>query len=275
MEKSFNLSQILLNLIFILFPLTFILGNTATNLNIVLIIFSTIFFYKKKFNFSLNIFDKIILIFFIYTFLTLIINYYESYLNNIKFPSLIIHKTILYLRYFLLYITIRFLFEQKILNLKWFLISCSVLSFYICFDIFFQHLFGVNTLGFEAKYELHYSGVFQTELIAGGYLQRFSIFIFFLPFVYKKNLLQILFFIFFCGGIILSGNRMPFILFILSFLIISFINLNFKQILKALASILIVFLFFFFPTKLLKKIYIICIIRLIQYFKLFLNLLTK
>ena len=86
-------------------------------------------------------------------------------------------------------------------------------------------------------------------MIAGGYIQRFSIFTFFiLPFFYiniskkySKFLIPILFLIFITGGI-LSGNSMPFILFIFSITLILIFQ---KQTRKYFLPFLVIFVLIF------------------------------
>ena len=88
-------------------------------------------------------------------------------------------------------------------------------------------------------------GPFGDELIAGGFVQRFYIFSFFvLPIYYMNNtkqyikyIIPVLFLIFFVG-IILSGNRMPLILFLLS---ISLILVFQKQARKYFLSFVLIF----------------------------------
>ena len=83
MKNLDKYNLIIINFLFFLFPLSIILGNFFTNLNLLLLSFAAFFFYKKKIiEFKINIFDKIILIFFIYTFITLIINLLENYLSQ-------------------------------------------------------------------------------------------------------------------------------------------------------------------------------------------------
>ena len=74
-----------------------------------------------------------------------------------------------------------------------------VCSLFVCFDIFYQFNFGQDVFGYKVIYSIadgprKLSGPFGDELIAGGYIQRFSIFSFFvLPLFYSeksKNLLN-------------------------------------------------------------------------------------
>ena len=225
MKNIKNSNLIIANMLFLMFPLSLILGNFFTNVNIILIsIFTFIFYYKKKVKFEINFFDKIVLIFFFYTLVSLIVNFFESYLNNEIFSKYIIDKTFFYFRYLFLYLALRILMNQKILRLDWFSITCSVCATFVCLDVFFQFFFGKDIFGIVSTSARHYSGVFGAELIAGGYMQKFALFSFFLPFTQRKRFffkipILFTFFIFFAVGITISGNRMPLVLFILSFLI--------------------------------------------------------
>ena len=65
MKNIDNLNSILINILFIIFPFSLILGNLSINLNIVLLCICVfIFYYKSLIKFKYNFIDKIILIFF-------------------------------------------------------------------------------------------------------------------------------------------------------------------------------------------------------------------
>ena len=244
--KLFNINQyITLNILFCLIPLSYILGNFAVNLNILLLIISSLFFFKRKiFQIKLLLIDKLIIIFFIFIFFTGTINtieyLYLMYLENLNSnksletietltttsQEQIFTKTILYLRYFFLYMVIRFLIIENKINFKWFFISCSVFCIFVSFDIFYQFIFSKDIFGFVSQDPNGLSGPFGDERIAGGYLHKFSIFSFFLfPFffkfkkIYLSIILSILFIIF-VVAIILSGNRMTLALYLMCILLI-------------------------------------------------------
>ena len=78
--------------------------------------------------------------------------------------------------------------EKGYLNLKYFFISAASLSFILGIDLIVQYNLGVDLFGFEQPEQLgkrRYSGFFGDELIAGGYLYRFSFFAIFF-FCFKK-----------------------------------------------------------------------------------------
>ena len=184
-----------LNLIFVTIPISFIVGNTAINANIVILILSTFFLYGSNIvKIKYYLLDKIIILFFVTILFTGFYNNLYLYYNDIEdFPKNfnIIIKSLSFLRYLALYIIIRFLIEKEILSFKYFFISCFVFSIFVSLDIFYQLTFGKDIFGFEVTGR-KLSGPFNDELIAGSYLQRFSLFSFFLfpiffNFKTKKN----------------------------------------------------------------------------------------
>jgi len=246
-----------LNVLIALFPISFIAGNMIININIILLILSCLIIYKSSI-FRINYFllDKIIILFFLFILITgvyndykLYINYNEVYTYRGSYGTTI--KSLLFLKYLFLYISLRFLIEKNSLNLKFFLISCTLSSLFVCLDIIFQYFYGKDLFGYTALYESRrFSGPFGDELIAGGFIQRFSIFSFFsIPLFFPrfrqrliKFLIPVLFLIFILG-IILSGNRMPLLIFLFTIILIMFFN---KSIRKFIIPFFILFSIVFF-----------------------------
>ena len=247
--KFYNKNNyIILNILFSLIPLSYIIGNFAINLNIfLLIVFSLIVHNKKIFKTKLLLIDKIILCFFVFALFSAIINTIELSSSDHDYSILI--KSILFFRYLLLYFILRFLVENNIINFKWFFISSLICTLFVSLDIFYQFTFSKDIFGLEPLHPSKLSGPFGNELIAGGYIHKFSLFsIFVLPFIkFKKTYLSIILsiiFLIYMVAIILSGNRMPLLLFLLSiFLILLFENKTRKYIplsLIAVSSVLFV-----------------------------------
>ena len=246
-------------------PVSFVAGNMIININILLIIFSAlVLFGKDLFDIKFHLLDKIIVFFFIFILFTGIYNDISLYLEHKSFSvwrgyfSTII-KSLLFFKYLLLYFSLRFLIDKNFLNLKFFFISCSFTSIFVCLDIFLQLIYGKDIFGFEAPSDLRkLGGPFGDELIAGGFIQRFSVFSFFvIPLFFNKIskkiliiLIPFLFSIFFLG-LIFSGNRMPLLLFVfLIFLIIIFQKQTRKYFFPfVLLFSLIFFLVFNFNSK--------------------------
>ena len=160
-------------------------------------------------------------------------------------------KSILFLKYLFLYIILRYLIEEKFVNLKFFFISCLLATVFVSIDIFYQLLNGKDIFGYEIIGSgRKLSGPFGDELIAGGFIQRFFLFSFFILPVfypnlskkYSKFLIPILFLIFFIG-IILSGNRMPLLLFLSSVILIIIFQ---KETRKYFFSFIAIFFVIFF-----------------------------
>ena len=127
------------------------------------------------------------------------------------------------------------------------LIAIALLPTNVCIFIFSSNAnklsFGKDLFWLESPFEYKKTGPFYDEAIAGGFIQRFSLFIFFsyVAFTTVKNnnikiyTLAILFLII-ISSIIFTGNRMPFILFLISVILIIITN---KTLKKYLIQILI------------------------------------
>ena len=126
----------------------------------------------RKINF--HFIDKLVLLFFLFILFSGFFNTIQNYNNDYKNLNVLI-KSISYLRYLLFYLVIRFLIEKNIINYKYFFLSASIFPILVAFDIFIQFYFGKDIFGFE-PIGRRFAGPFNDELIAGGYLQRFSLF---------------------------------------------------------------------------------------------------
>ena len=236
-----------LSILLSLMPISFIAGNMIININIIFILLVSLFFYGKKiFQFNYLLLDKLIILYFLLIIFTGFYNYYFFDLENVNSYIISPTKSLLFLKYLILYLIIRFLVSNGLISLKLFFISCALSSVFVSLDIFYQFyngkdIFGLETIGIGRKL----SGPFGDELIAGSFIQRFSLFAFFVfPIFFSKYsnkiskfLIPILFVIFLLG-IILSGNRMPMILFIFSIFLILLLQ---KQTRKFFIPFIIIF----------------------------------
>ena len=234
------------SILFAAFPVSFIAGNMIININTILIILSTFFIFKIN-NFSLKFFieDKLIFLFFILVFFSSVSADFFFYTNKLFHETS--HglgylttsiKSLFFLKYLFLYISIKILVENKVLNLKYFFISCAICSLFVSIDIIIQLIFGKDVFGYEIiEGSRKLGGPFGEELIAGGYIQRFSLFTFFvLPIFFNlEKIKKIIFFSFpilfvlFSISLILAGNRMHLILFLM---IVFLIFITHKQLRK-------------------------------------------
>ena len=116
---------------------------------------------------------------------------------------------------------------------------------------------GVDIFGFKSPTPRKLSGPFHDELIAGSYIQRFSLFLFFLFPIFLKNNNKtisylLLFFIFslILISILLSGNRIPLVLFMVTMLLIMITEKELQKfILFTFLILSIVFTTLFFSNK--------------------------
>lgn len=256
------------SLIMALIPLSFLLGNLAININIILLLSAYLFFFKKiNVDFKIHTIDKIILFFFFYTLLVLILNVGENLLfvkwqNNTQliennfffidddyfknFNIYITFKTLFFLRFLILYIILRSLIDKDLINFNFFIITSLLICLFVVFDIFFQFIFNKDIFGIVPVHPRKLSGIFGEELIAGAFIQRFSLFLLFgfLYFYPNSKIKKFYFFLivlFIFLAIIFSGNRFPLILFFLTLVLIAFFK-------KKLTSFIIIFLFIFIAT---------------------------
>ena len=218
-------------------PISYILGNFILNLNVLLIIIFGLINYIQGYRFKFSTIDKIVIFFFLYILFTSIlntieINFFSTNLNNYY----ILNKSLLFLRYLFLYFSIRLFVENKLIDFKIIFYSYSIVVSFVSIDIIFQFFNSRDLLGFISPYDHKNTGPFNDEAIAGGFIQRFSLFIFytFIMFASFKNitskiyLLSLIFFIL-SISIIFSGNRMPLILFFLSIFLILITNKTLKR----------------------------------------------
>ena len=102
------------NLLLSLIPLSFILGNLAINLNVLLIILFCIFLLikeKDKSKIELILFDKFIIIIFLYIFFVSNFNFFKISDDAHKYQLIL--KTFSYIRYLLLSSPSRFGFQGR------------------------------------------------------------------------------------------------------------------------------------------------------------------
>ena len=252
-KNNFNINLTLFtNLTFAFFPISFILGNLITNINLVLFCIFGIFHLRSKilttkFDFTLKIIFFLFLVVFFSTSLSFIKSlYFEEY----EYTNLIrLIKSVLFFRFFLLLLIIYLLSELNIINFRYFFLSASFAALLISIDIIYQYSFGFNIVGLESYSEYHNASFFDDELIAGGFVQNFSFFsILFLSYILRNynNYSRILLIgIAICTlgvGIMVSGNRMPLILFILGLFFVYFFNQKLKNIVLINSIILFIVL---------------------------------
>ncbi len=173
-----------LNILFLFFPATFLMGNAALNANILLIgIIGIIVFKKKMFSFKNERLSAVILIFFILVLFSTLVDISKDPRNDHFF------KSISYFRYFLLFLVSSCLVGSGKFKIKYFLVSCLVCLLFWSLGVIYQFLNGSDIFGFvsESKRGYHLAGFLKNEYIAGGYIQKFFVFaLILIPVIWKK-----------------------------------------------------------------------------------------
>ena len=279
-NQKFNKFK-LLEVLFYTFPISFILGNLILSLHLFIFLVISLFVIKKEqLNFNFQRSYWLIIIFFLYFFLSTLIQFnIPGVLNdaifsqNTSWESHPAFKSFLLIRFLILVFIIDILFFNKIIKLKnLFLVTCICTSF-VSIDVIIQYFVGVDLFGLESSGNRN-SGPFGDELIAGGYLGKFSFLTFFYISELSKNKKFSLLLTFIIAihliGILLSGNKMPMLLFFFgSFLILIFI----RQLRFAMLSGILIFIlssFFIFKSDpIMNNTYtsFFSQINIIEYFK--------
>ena len=238
MKSISSLSPKILNFLIYLFPLSFILGNFIINVTLFLISVFGLFYYNRKlFDFKKDIPLILIIIFFFLIVLSTVIE------MNTSYDNVFLLKSILFFRYFIFLIVVRCMFLNGDINFNKFFLFCMFLSSFVAIDVIFQKFVGVDLFGIQPSDSyagIIYSGIFGEEAIAGSYIQRFAVIgCFSIPWLFNKNykksfpvfivLLTLCFF-----GTLVSGNRIPTLMFAFFFFLVSTIfiikKINYKII---------------------------------------------
>ena len=230
---------------FYFIPVSLIIGSLIVNLNVLIFLILGFFFLiKNKIKIKFNSINITLLLFFLVTIFSSLLN-----IKIIGVENFI--KSILILKFFLIFILCESLILNNKLNLIIFCKVCLCLVIFISLDVSIQFLFGKNLLGF-IPHEGRISGIFGSEAIAGGFIQKFFIFsligIFSIAFAktLNKNLFEISFFLIVMFGSFVASNRMSFlIVFSSALFILIFYKVFRKKLLVSLILIIPIFLYFY------------------------------
>lgn len=238
MKKKINLID-KIKIIFYIYPIIMLFpSGYITSYVTIFTLFGFFYFYKLNIKIKLFLTDYLLLLFFLVSFCSTLINFKSDYI--------ILLKSMSDFRFALLFLIIRNLFIYKIIRFKILFLITAFCTFFLSSDIFVQHIFDHDIFGYKPSAG-RYNGVFDDEAIAGSYIQKFFIIsilgILFTNLFYKNKNIFLLFFINFIGlGILFSLDRMPFLIYFFILILSSTLIKNYRYIF-ILASILI-FIFF-------------------------------
>jgi len=245
----------LVKILFYTFPVWFIVGNLAVSIHCLLFIISSLILIKRhKLKFRFNNLNWLLILFFLYFFISTTIQFQIPGLLNDKIQNWSlennpIFKAFLLIRFIILIFVIDTLFFNKILNLEKLFLTSLLCTSFVSFDILLQFFTGTDLLGYKSFAKWN-SGPFGDEMIAGTYIKNFSFLSIFYIFIKLKNKnynnsLLIFVIILYLTAALLTGNRMPFVLFLFGcFLIILLIKNLRLSISLSLVIFLPIFLFF-------------------------------
>ncbi len=256
-----------LKFFFYIFPAIFFTTSAYLNVYIFFFIaYSLFFFYFNNIKINITILDLFIILFFLSCALSSFLNFDQIGKFNIagnKFNLEIssFTKSIFNFRFPLLYVIMRNILDKQLVNIKILSVIFLICTFLLSIDIFLQHLSGLDIFN-NAPFDGRYNGFFEHEAIAGGYIQKFSLISIFFLFILKKNFVYksfiIVFFINILGlGILLTLDRMPYLIFFFSTSILLIILKNYRtQLFSSLILAIFLFLIFFNNYKIVKTRYL-------------------
>jgi len=241
-----------INFLFNIFPLIILLSSGYITVYIaIFIIYGYKFLFNNKIKIKVLPCDYLIFIFFILSIISTIINYGNS-------DYIILAKSFADIRFAFLFLLIRNLFHHKIIKINTLLILSTFCTIFVSLDIFLQFIHGKDILGYP-EIDGRYGGLFGKEAIAGSYIQKFSM-LAILPIFYlnlkKKlniNISIILFAIILGAGILMTLDRMPFLIYIFSLMLLLILLKDFRKIISLI--VLIIILFFIILYKNNERIY--------------------
>jgi|688.fasta_scaffold177658_2 O-antigen ligase len=258
MKIMFNIFSNRLNILkflFYIFPAIMLTSSGyITAYTSALTIFALYYFYYYKIKINLYLLDYLIIFFFILSIISTFIN--VKLLGNYIF-----FKSILDIRFAVLFFLTRNIINYKIINIRIFSFIVLICTIFLSLNIFLQHLIGFDILG-HPPFDGRYNGLFESEAIAGSYLQKFSLFAIFSILLFKSNkninfFLTIFIINLLALGILMSLDRMPFIIYLFSHLVLIILSKKFRlRFLISFVTIIFLFLILFNNYSIIKKRYL-------------------
>jgi O-antigen ligase len=224
--------------LFYAFPFFMLMVSGYITAYVTVITFASLFFfYSNNIKIKLDLIDYFICLFFLSSLISTLI--------NIKILGYyVFFKSILDLRFILFFLIIKNLIKFKLIDIKILLLTTLISTSFLSLDIIYQHINGQDL--FQNKpFDGRYNGIFEHEAIAGSYIQKF--FLLSLLFILLLNLnnkfIFLTIFINLLGsGILLSLDRMPFLIYLFTLIILMILLKKYRLIL--IINILIILTIF-------------------------------
>ena len=221
-KKNYLLTSLELTLYTL--PLSFLIGSLIVNINVLIfIILGFYYLIKNKIKIDTNLTNLSLLLFFLFTILSSMMNIDIIGIENF-------YKSIFLIKYFFLFILIETLIYHRKVNIKILFNIFYFLAFFISLDLCLQFFSGENILGYK-PWEGRITGIFEHEAVAGAYLQKVFLFSLISGFLITSKI----------------KNKNIFLFFFISFLIIvfaSFIASNRISFLIVISTLIFLIIFY-------------------------------
>jgi len=224
--------------LFYAFPFFMLMVSGYITAYVTVITFASLFFfYSNNIKIKLDLIDYFICLFFLSSLISTLI--------NIKILGYyVFFKSILDLRFILFFLIIKNLIKFKLIDIKILLLTTLISTSFLSLDIIYQHINGQDL--FQNKpFDGRYNGIFEHEAIAGSYIQKFFLLslLFILPLNLNNKFIFLTIFINLLGsGILLSLDRMPFLIYLFTLIILMILLKKYRLIL--IINILIILTIF-------------------------------
>ena len=215
-----------LKFLFYIFPIAMLTSSGyITAYTSVLTIYTLYYFHHYKIKINFSILDYLIILFFI-------VSAISTFFNINVLGGLMFFKSVLDLRFAILFFAIRSLIDEKIINIKILCIVSLICTIFLSSDIFLQVIYKKDILGYP-EIDGRYGGVFGKEAIAGSYIQKFSLLsilaIFLINLPNKINFfLTIISINFLALGTLMTLDRMPYTIYIFNIIILLILLKKFR-----------------------------------------------
>jgi O-antigen ligase len=233
--------------ILLLFPLSQVMGPFWVNF--FLILASVIFIYESI---TKNFYNKIKLNWIYFYLIFVFYNILHSFFATDILNSL--QSSFFQFRYLLFSLFI-FLCISNAKNIEFIIKFWLVLVLSVSFDTIYQYFFLKNIFGLPIREATRLSGVFGKELIVGAFIAYTSVPIIFFYFKkfhnlnFKQKFFYSLIYLFLFTTVALTGERLSFLIFFVSSIIIFIFNTTFKKFIILSISLIILLTIIYFKSS--------------------------
>jgi len=166
LNKYYQIQSYIITFFFCILPISLIVGNLATNINILLIdiLFIIISFNKKYWIWSRKKLFLILIILWIYQIVNSALPHYD--IEN----EMSLTRSLGFIRFVIFFFAVNFFFTQFPKILKKIFLFWTIILMVILFDTIFETIFGSNIIGNVSLSERRVVSFFGDELVVGAYI---------------------------------------------------------------------------------------------------------